>query len=266
MEGLQVFNHVVRLVFINFGAAIRVSLVPLIILWLMTWVLYTIIFVLILVIASSSSVNSDFLFFGMLLIAVPILLFVNCIFISWMAVAWHRFILAEDHPKGLSPPWDVSKMAPYLLRSFALSLIATASFTLVWFLGTSAYSTIYTFLSDEMVLVAGLAPLIFFVPIAWVMVRLSICLPGIALGKPLSWSDCWEETKPYASTIFTLVLCGAGTMAAILGVFVLTATIPVIGPVFIITGPIFFGWAFVMVCLSCLTTLYGVIIEKRALS
>ncbi len=169
MKGWQIFTHSVRLVFTNVDHALRVSLV------------------LYLVLAASQV--ASFLYPPEMTeidgIDVPVmsgayamqnLIFAVLAIIAslWIAVAWHRFVLAEEYPKGWIPRWHGASMLGYLGRSILLGLVVI--------IGVSVASLPFG------LIVAGLPGLVFLLPFvlvglaAYLFFRLGVMLPGAALG------------------------------------------------------------------------------------
>lgn len=173
---------------------------------------------------------------------------------SWVAVAWHRFILREETP-GLLPPLRADLVWPYLGRSIliAIALILVAiplSLVLGLVAGTSR-SVAAAVMGLVMALVLG-----------WIGTRLSLVLPARAVERPMTFGESWAATAPASSAVFGAVLALAllnvvlGLLfGAIFGENLLSALLSLA-----------VQWFTTMLGLSVLTTLYGHLVERRPLA
>ncbi len=247
MKGWQIFTHSVRLVFTNVDHALRVSLV------------------LYLVLAASQV--ASFLYPPEMTeidgIDVPVmsgayamqnLIFAVLAIIAslWIAVAWHRFVLAEEYPKGWIPRWHGASMLGYLGRSILLGLVVI--------IGVSVASLPFG------LIVAGLPGLVFLLPFvlvglgAYLFFRLGVMLPGAALGRKITFSEAWGATRGESGTILTLAALVVGAS------FLLQLPTMLSGNPHSLISLIYglvVNWFATIIGISVLTTLYGHFIEKR---
>jgi hypothetical protein len=95
----------------------------------------------------------------------------------------------------------------------------------------------------------------------WAISRLSLMLPAAALGTPMGPAKAWAETAELSGAILLagLLLIFFSALGAAVAVLIMTQ-------VSILIGLILFGvlqWAYTMVGISILTTIYGIAIEGR---
>ena len=247
MKGLQIFTHSVRLVFSNLENALRVSLV-----------LYLV-----------QAANSIFLYLNPpemtemagteFPVMVPgtagssLLLSILAVIASlWIAVAWHRFVLAEEYPTGWLPRWHGSNMLSYLGRSILLGLFI-------------AFAVVAA--SIPISLIAMVAPpLVAMVPFfmigfgAYLFFRLSVMLPAAALGEKLRLGEAWDATKGETGTLLTLT---AIVVAASIVVQLPTLLSGDATSFISLVYALVVNWFATVIGISLLTTLYGHFIEKR---
>jgi hypothetical protein len=97
-----------------------------------------------------------------------------------MAVAWHRLLLRDEHPgPGLYLRFD-RIVAGYAILAFCIGLI------------TLAPNLILTINSNSLGLVAGIALLVG----SFIVARLSLALPGVALGRDdVTLGTAWRVSK-----------------------------------------------------------------------
>ncbi|MFD1344026.1 hypothetical protein [Litorisediminicola beolgyonensis] len=248
MLGWEIFRHAVRMVFRNFHDALRVSAVLYLVqvaasLWVET------------AMPKGARDGDAFEMIPVGSLTTALFLGVAAVISSlWIAVAWHRFVLAEEYPSGWLPRWHGDRMFAYFGWGIAISLIVLFGAVLM----TIPVS----------VLVMLMPPLAIFMPFAftffaaWFGFRLSIKLPAVAMGNPLKLSEVWERTSGSTGTFLVLALC---TLGAIVAVSVIPAVLGTAAPSLAFALGAIANWVVTMVGISILTTLYGVYIEGRRL-
>lgn len=173
----------------------------------------------------------------------------------WIAVAWHRFILMEEHPKSI-PVFHGRRMVSYFFHGFLVGFIGLMIFIpLLLAHGIFAGTSLGFWFSFVMWLVAT-------VVLTTIMMRLLTLLPGTAVGAPITLRETVEMTKGENTVFFGL--------AVILFLFSLPFRIV---SLLLNDAPVLFfalwdtlsGFVVLIVTLSTLTTLYGHYIEKRPL-
>ncbi|MGR3623183.1 hypothetical protein [Pseudophaeobacter sp.] len=170
----------------------------------------------------------------------------------WVAVAWHRFVLLEEHGGSL-PNFHGARMLSYffviLLMTVVLAVVGAVA-------GGVAGMLFGSFTPLFLVVLLGIA-----VSAMWIFYRLSPLLPAAALGKSMGVKQAWEATSR---------ISGAVLAAALLLIFFSllsgAAAALVMFQVSVLIGVVMIGvlqWAYTMVGISILTTIYGIAIEGR---
>ena len=124
---LHIIRHALRMIFGNFGQALRVSIGPFLILLVCAYPITTIqigeIFLTFVpdpfatdIGGRASPVNPVVFLYLVFLIFVALFVF------GWVAVAWHRFILLEEY-HGLLPAAAGRPIWPYVWRSLGYGLL-----------------------------------------------------------------------------------------------------------------------------------------------
>lgn len=245
-----IFVHSVRQVFGNLNAALRVSVVLMAVQFAVTmWFTGTIAEI----VAAGPEADIPQGVLGPQLLA---FLVVAAITGPWVAVAWHRYVLLEEHPGAAVPRWDGARWMAYLFALVQLFLVVL--------LAMVALSMVAGFvLALFPVAGAGIlvAPLLV-VPIAYLGYRLSLVLPAAALGEPMTLRQSWNATIPGANTILglTFLVLAASLFAQVAGGALLSSSY-ILG----MAVRIVLSWAAFMIGISVMTTLYGHYVQGRAL-
>lgn len=178
----------------------------------------------------------------------------------WVAVAWHRFVLLEEHG-GALPAFHGRRMLAYFFVVLFLTLMMalSLSLTLVLVNWIAGWLPGIVFGVSTPLIVVGVIVIV--VVVLWVFYRLSPMLPAAALGKPLGPAQAWAETTELSGAILVagLSLTFISLVAAAVATFIMFQ-------VSILIGVILMGilqWAYTMVGISILTTIYGISIEGR---
>ncbi|WP_146584481.1 hypothetical protein [Puniceibacterium confluentis] len=247
MKGWQIFTHSVRLVFTNLDQALRVSIVLYLVLAASQIATY---------LNPPEMVEMD----GMdMPLMSPGYMSQNLIFAIlaivaslWIAVAWHRFVLAEEYPEGWIPRWHGAHMLGYLGRSILLGLVVTIGVTVA----AIPFGLIASGLPPLMMLLpfvlVGLGSFLFF--------RLGVMLPGAALGRKITFAEAWTATRGESGTILTLALLVVGASFLIQLPTMLSGNPHSL--ISLIYGLVV-NWFATIIGISVLTTLYGHFIENR---
>lgn len=262
---LQIVRHAILMVFNNWRDALKASLGPIVLGIAVSLVLAVILQVDLSLIVAQQPIITDtggpmaqqlppnaggLILFGLL--AALISLFV----LSWVAVAWHRFILLEEYP-GTIPTLTGKPVWPYLGKSVWLALVLIVVFvpiSLVFGLALGPVAVASPFLAG--VIAAILLGLVF----GYLWLRWALVLPSAAVGEGMSLSDSWATTRPLSGTIWSV------SILVILLNFVLGLIAAPFGQSFIaLIVQQVVNWFTLMVGLSVLTTLYGHLVEKRPL-
>lgn len=240
----RILRQAIGLVLRNFPAALRISVGPLVLL-------------AILLQAVGRLMTGD-LFGGP---AVLLLGLMAGFILSWVAVAWHRYVLAEEAPSGLLPPMAGPEILQHLGWSFVLSL---GALVLSWVLGP-VLEALFAPLDGMPGLLAPMAGLL--LATSYLGLRFGLVLPAAALGRPMGLQDSWQATRPLAGAILGLALLGLAAFA-LTGVLVplLFLAAPGAGVWLHLALTTALNWVSTMLGLSLLTTLYGHLVERRFLA
>lgn len=255
MQGWLLFVHAVKLVFTNFGTAMRLSLVP-----------YAFIAVVSVWVELAKAGTGDPLLpaqgTSIPWTEIMVLSAVSAICTPWIAINWHRFVLLEQYPSGVVPAWGLRRIFSYLYRTLivALPVIAVGLFAIVGLI------LLVQLFSDPWIipiLGTGLGVVMLIIGL-----RFSMILPAIALDQDMGLSESWSVTRPIAGPIVVLALLSGG-LSFLIGL-PLDGGDPSSGALVLepmtnlqLVYSMVVGWINLMIGISILTTLYGVCVEKR---
>lgn len=188
---------------------------------------------------------------GSLLYLIPYL-----ILTAWLAVGWHRFVLAEEYPTGFVPKWQAGRMVPYIWRF--LQVFLTLAITIV---GVGVAVMMIGFVAEPLAALVGLAMALVVVVLN---VRLSLVLPAVSIDR----SDFGIQAAFAATAGFGWMILGAIAVLTlyVFGVLLIVAVLSLISPAFVVASTVLLQWLFLVIGISFLTTLYGVIVEGRQLA
>ena len=247
----DIIRHSFAMLYRNFGNALRISVGPILIALVASFLILGIFG------GDLDSLPEDIEQGQLppsLALAVILILLLFVFVSSWIAVAWHRFILLEDYPR-LLPPLAGRPVRRYAGRTFLLTLVMVlvmippffVMFLIVGILQDAAAGLFST-------LTLGLA--LYF---SYMWLRFGIILPATAVSRPMGLGEAWRATAPYATAIL-------GTSVILV---LINSAISLVGGAlpqqlaFLLT--VAANWITLMIGISILTTLYGVIVERRTL-
>ncbi|NVK45674.1 MAG: hypothetical protein HWE33_05150 [Rhodobacteraceae bacterium] len=178
----------------------------------------------------------------MLLVANIVMAVGSC----WIAVEWHRFALEGKRPTSAFPSWSGGRIFSYLFLSIVIGILIGLVVGLLGGVLLSLFGAVLTQSVGALFLVVLIG-----LPAAFLFLRISPVLPGVALGNKLSMGEAWQATKPYSGPIL---------QAAILSIAVLIV-IQVIAQIFGsgIIGLLYelaAGWVLLMINVSLLSSIY----------
>ena len=172
---------------------------------------------------------------------------------SWIAIAWHRFILIEESTNYIFPIWDNSRIIKYSIKTIAIV-------TSVIFLLIIPFSMINIFINSlGLVLILPAVNILLFISFYYLFFRAGLVLPSIALDKTMSIKQSFFETKTMSKEIWGLAVI---VIVMILGIGVISGILAPNNIIGVLVTSLF-QWIVVMVSASLMTTLYGHIIERR---
>lgn len=178
----------------------------------------------------------------------------------WIAVAWHRFVLLDEMPQTLLPPFHGDRMAAYFGRSVVLFLIILLIAIVLGFVNGIVIAA--TNGSPLALMLTTL--LIVFVTLV-LSYRLAPMFPAAAIGKALGVREAWAATAGANGTILALALISAlASVIVDLPVFLLREFPG--GAIITFLWTAVTAWFKLLIGVSILTTLYGVFVEKREIA
>lgn len=173
---------------------------------------------------------------------------------------WHRFVLLQgpERAAGLAPGPRV--VGRYLWCSILLGLIMLVVAFPVMFIvglllaGLSGMGGVALF---------GLASVVVTAILGWIALRLSLVLPAAAISRPMQFKESWAATRLMSGTILGLTIA-----LSILNLIVTNIVGALVAGPLLLTGLLQLISAVLMALISAsvLTTLYGILIERRSLS
>lgn len=182
---------------------------------------------------------------------------------SWIAVAWHRFVLLGERPVGWVPRLHGERMLVYFGRSLLIGLMIALlelalGVPLLFLTGmVGAVARPVAAVGFAVGLVALIAALV------TVGFRLSPMLPAAALGAASGPRIAWSATRGHGGTLLAIAVA---FLAAAFAVLLVEALFSRLGlGIFALAWQVVAGWALTLVLLSLFTTVYGHFVEGRPL-
>lgn len=174
----------------------------------------------------------------------------------WAAVAWHRFVLLEEYPAGALPVFRGTQIFNYLGNSFLIVLVMILAGMVM---GIGLGLLVALFQSPAVALVLGIG-IVF--GLSWMATRIGLILPAAAIGERLGMGESWRVTAPVSGQIVLPIV----VIALVSGL--LNQAVPLIFGVGLISLVIsmLISWLQLLVNLALMTTLYGNLVEGRALN
>ena len=252
----QIIRHAFRMVFGNFGQALRLSVGPLLIAAIIIYGLASALDIGFVSIAFMfmNPAAADPLIAFFILVALVVGAFVS----AWVAVSWHRFILLEEYTNWL-PAWRQRPVGAYLLTSLGIGFWVFLATFLVSLLFGVLIAVLQLQNSAVAAAVVGFAVGAL---TSYVWFRLALSLPALSIGRSMKLRQSFDETIKVSATIWNVVfiLIAINAIANVATGFVAPGSLRI---QLALDGLVF--WVNFMVGLSVLTTFYGHLIEDREL-
>ncbi|MBE9635957.1 hypothetical protein [Salipiger mangrovisoli] len=244
MKGWRIFLHSLRMVIDNIGTALRVSLVLYLVQVASQIATYL----------HPSDTGADGMPVPMIGVPALALMVLAVLASLWIAVAWHRFVLTGEEPRGWLPQWHGGEILGYFGRSILIGLVI--------FLGMMVSAIPVALVGAA---VPGLAPILVFGLVGlggYLFFRLGLILPAAALGEKLTLKQAWRATSDDDGAVVTLALLVIGGS--------LLVELPALiddsaGSIVNLVYGLVINWFATMIGISVLTSLYGHFVEKRPL-
>lgn len=253
MTGVSIFVHAVKMVLNNLGPALRIGVVPILVMAVSGWFFGS-------GFTPGTEGGPDVLpdanAFGRGVVALVVSLLMSL----WVAVAWHRYILLEEEPGAIMPNWNGGAIWAYFKAAVVLALIMiVAALPLTLLGGFVLFASVAE--NGPPGLVTGfLFFLLVGLPLTWLGYRLGASLAGAATDAPLSLGDSWRATAPGAADLAVLALV---SVVALWLPSTLVAELP--AALAIPLGALV-NWAATMIGVGVITTIYGHYVQGRALN
>ncbi|NPD17378.1 hypothetical protein HOY34_19515 [Xinfangfangia sp. D13-10-4-6] len=263
----RIFVHSVRQVFGNLPGVLRVSAVLMIIQIAAQLYFFHSNPELAMLGMDPDSVDLDAAFDTLMSANYFIVILVQSVCYLWIMVGWHRYVLLNE-TASFVPTFRPGRMVVYFgvsLMYVVLTLILAALMYLILRLSAPILASIIGNISMNSAMMLGIILIVLaFLPVLVVMMRLSVGLPGVALGAGVSPFIGWEATKGRSMTIVGLIvmLGGLGYLEGAISTALFGDDI--FSPQALLVGAVL-NWVTVMLSASVLTTLYGVFVERREL-
>ncbi|MEO1704063.1 MAG: hypothetical protein AAFR50_01810 [Pseudomonadota bacterium] len=175
---------------------------------------------------------------------------------AWLAIGWHRFVLAEEYPSGFMPAWNGPRIRSYVGRVVLI---------LVVFFGVSFVAALVVVgLANVSQLVAAPLGIVIVLGITIFYVRISIMLPAISMDRQdFGLKAALEATKPFQLVILgTIAVYALYTIGMVLAMLLVLSIAPFLAMPF----QLILEYLLLLVGISTLTTIYGVAVEGRELT
>ena len=267
--GIRLFRHVVQQVFGNLGQAARITAAPFLLFVLIAYLLVGEFLIDMFRISEAQQSAGGALteeelaeqfgdldavvgqaFGTLLLIPIGLMIF------GWVAVAWHRFVLAEEYG-GLVPQFSLGRVGGYVWRSILIFLLLfLVSIPLLLILGGLLVNTVQSGGGFGFGLLIAMGFSFLF---SWVLVRWSLILPAWSVDQRMTIGESWKVTQDVSGEILVPILGFAIIFPAIQQILVF---VPVGGTIL----GLFVSWIQMLVNLALLTTLYGNLVQGRELN
>jgi len=238
----------------NLSEALKASVVPALLLFVILGVMsYLMGGAMLMPMQVDTAAGMSGMFFVYTMVSIAAYLFVAC----WIAVTWHRFVLLEEYPATL-PAVSDRNIGAYAWQSVKIGL---AMVGVAMIMGVLFALTVLPLMSAGSVTATLVYTLVIGLVIGYISLRVSVCLPAVAVGKQMGIRDSWTVTAKVSGAIFAL--------AVLLAVFNLILTFPAVyitWPPLALIYDLITTWIVLMVGVSVLTTLYGNLVEGRELA
>ena len=242
MTGWKIFSHSVFLLKHNFKDAVRISW-PLILVMVST-----------LALGGSADLAENLSATQPMSGADVLLQLAMAVAGTWVAVAWHRYVLLEE-TSGPVPPFHGKRMLAYFFTALGIGLaVGLVAGLVIGLVGLLTFNLMPLFFVAVFVILVGAI---------WVFYRLSPLLPAAAIGESLGVKAAWAATAQISGAVLVAVLILAISAIGI-GLVIVFGLFPIsisLGMAMIAV----LQWAYSMVGISILTTVYGISVQGRSL-
>ena len=248
---LRILLHSYRMIANNPSEVFRIAFMP----WIATIILLFVSSLVrfgVLLPQASDIAGNPMSSIGTFLISLVSIIGFLCIYL-WLIVGWHRFILLGEGPNRFFPNWHGDKNLAYFLCCLMIALTLIIPMIISGFI----IGSIGVHGGVAILVIVSFGLNLF---VSFIVMRISLILPAAAIGERMKISESWHATDGQSMTIFKLALTLA-IMFTVVGTFINAMAGNTFGVLF---GQLING-LFGLYSVSIITTLYGLIIEKREL-
>lgn len=177
-----------------------------------------------------------------------------------IVVTWHRYVLLTDEARaaGLTPA--AGPIFSYLGRTLLICLaLMVPTFALLMVIGASMNVTGG---AEDLGPSALAGSALGLITLSWLGLRMSLILPAAAIEKPMALMESWRATAPLSFQILLLVLA---LLAINFGLGIVVGFVEVFSPILATLMNLVVSLFATLLGASVLTTLYGHLVEGRAL-
>lgn len=187
-----------------------------------------------------------------------------------IAMAWHKYILRAENPDSyyvLRPEWPLGR---YAWSMFKISLIMLLIILPVTYLSFFLIGTLSQAMGSRFVPITVVIMLVAVLSLgtltSWILLRLGLVLPAIAVGKTMTITESFKRTgplaQPLAVTAIAMVLIQFVPAALEQLVLVLAGPLSLVSwimlPIYIFTS-----WVSFFIAIGLLTVIYGHLVEDK---
>jgi len=253
MFGINIFLHAIQMVLNNLPVAIRISAV-----------LMGVQFAVVMLFGNAyvaPAVAPGELPGGGSVLAAVISFAIVALTSLMVAVAWHRFILREEVPAGPVPAINGAALVSYIIAGLILGLIVILVAIPVGIVVGLLFAPVAISSGGEPGVVIGfLALTLTYLPIAYVVYRISPILPSAALEARMPLKEAWYATGTSGAAFVVL------TVVSVLAGLLLNAPAAILPGILGSVWSFLANWVSILVGASVLTTIYGHYVEGRPLN
>ncbi len=255
MEAWAIFRHALRMVFGNFGDAVRVTGVLYVAMFVVQWVLVGNLMV------DQAAMQQRIMDNTMPWGGFALYLLIATVASIWAVIGWHRYVLLEERPQFL-PQFLAANLLTYFWKTVLTTLIILIPAGVAGGIAGLAVGILGAYADASAGVVGATVGALTGMAVGFLIAyRLSPVLPAAALGKTMRFGEAWAKLRDKNKMLILLVVITliASEILTVPTFFISPASIAAQIFAFVI------GWIQLTVGASIITTLYGVYVEGREL-